>query len=189
MQRLTRLLLAGVLSLSVGACCTPALIGSQPVALRPQETSMWCWAAGGEMCMEFLGTSVDQCDEANQRFGLTTCCNNPVPGTCVVGGWPEFDKYGFSFATTAWGVPLTFEEVKDQIYCDKKPFCFSWGWTGGGGHLMVVVGYITLGGEDYVVVNDPWPPNQGAQYVITYAEFVSAANHTHWIDHYNITKI
>ena len=66
------------------------------------------------MCMEFLGTSVEQCDEANQRFGFTNCCNNPVPGTCVLGGWPEFNKYGFSVAETAWGVTLTWGQVKDR---------------------------------------------------------------------------
>ena len=50
--------------------------------------------------MEFLGTAVDQCDEANKRFGRTDCCNSPTPGACVIGGWPEFDKYGFTFLTT-----------------------------------------------------------------------------------------
>ena len=187
MQRVTRLLLAGVLSMSVGACCTPALIGSQPVALHPQETSMWCWAAGGEMCMEFLGTSVDQCDEANQRFGFTTCCNNPVPGTCVQGGWPEFDKYGFSFKRTS-DTPLTWAQVKSQIYCAKKPFAFAWHWTGGGGHMMVVTGYATLNGTHYVAVNNPWAPNVGAEYLTTYDDYVSGTDHTHWDDFYDVTK-
>lgn len=31
------------------------MIGSQDVTLRPQETSMWCWAASGEMIMDFMG--------------------------------------------------------------------------------------------------------------------------------------
>jgi hypothetical protein len=169
-------------------CCTPnATIGSQAVALRPQETSMWCWAASGEMCMEFLGTSVTQCDEANKRFGRTDCCNNPVPAGCVNGGWPEFDKYGFT-ATLTSDAALSWEDLKKQIYCAKKPFAFSWHWNGGGGHMMVVTGYAVINNVNYVSINDPWAPNVGNQRFITYAEYVSGSDHTHWNDYYNITK-
>ncbi len=169
-------------------CCTPnATIGSQAVALRPQETSMWCWAASGEMCMEFLGASVDQCDEANKRFGRTDCCNSPVPNACVNGGWPEFDKYGFTASVTS-NAALSWEDLKKQIYCSKKPFAFSWHWTGGGGHMMVVTGYAVINNVNYVSINDPWAPNVGNQRFITYAEYVSGSDHTHWNDYYNITK-
>ena len=47
--------------------------------------------------MEFLGASITQCDEANKLFGRTDCCNNPTPVGCINGGWPEYDKYGFTF--------------------------------------------------------------------------------------------
>jgi len=62
---------------------------------------MWCWAASGEMTMELLGASITQCDEANKRFGRTDCCNNPTPVGCINGGWPEYDKYGFTFSRTS----------------------------------------------------------------------------------------
>ena len=52
-----------------GCTCTPEPLASQAVSLRGQETPVWCWAASGEMCMDFLGTDVSQCDEANKRFG------------------------------------------------------------------------------------------------------------------------
>src|SRR5262245_40017709 len=96
---LALLIVAGISFLS--GCCTPPIVGSQAVTLRPQETGMWCWAASGEMVMDFLGTNVSQCDEANKRFGRTDCCHNPVPNACINGGWPEFDKYGFTFNTTS----------------------------------------------------------------------------------------
>jgi len=180
-------LLLGGLALLNG-CCTPnQMIGSQPVTLRPQKTGMWCWAASGEMCMEFLGTNVDQCDEANKRFGRSDCCNSPVPTGCVNGGWPEFDKYGFTSAVTS-NAALSWEDLKKQIYCQKKPFAFSWHWTGGGGHMMVVVGYAVLNNVNYVSINDPWAPNVGNQRFITYDEYVSGSDHTHWNDYYNITK-
>lgn len=170
------------------SCCTPnKLLGSQPVTLRAQETSMWCWAASGEMCMDFLGTDVQQCDEANKRFGRTDCCNSPVPNACVNGGWPEFDKYNFTFARTS-NTALTWSQIQTQIYCKKKPIAFSWHWTGGGGHMMVVYGYAEIGGVQYLAINDPWAPNVGDTRYITYSEYVSGSNHTHWDDFYDITK-
>ena len=169
-------------------CCNPPLTTTHSVTLRPQQTSMWCWAASGQMVMEFLGTNVTQCDEANKRLGRNDCCNNPVPAACVKGGWPEFDKYGFDFKRTS-NTALTWSQVKNQIYCAKKPFAFSWHWPGGGGHMMVVTGYTTLEGTNYVYVNDPWAPNVGDQRIDTYDEYVARpGHHTHWDDFYDVTK-
>jgi hypothetical protein len=190
MLRLHIVVLYGVfLGVSTG-CCNPGLIGSQPVTTAGQQTGMWCWAASGQMTMNFINSSsnVTQCDEANKRFGRTDCCNNPVPSACVQGGWPEYEKYSFTAKTTS-DAPLSWDDLKEQIYCARKPFAFSWHWPGGGGHMMVAVGYITLNGTNYVVVNDPLPVGAGSQWVNTYEYYVgsSALGHTHWNDYYDIT--
>ena len=183
----TNLAFAAMIFVS-NSCCTPnKTIGSQPVILRSQETGMWCWAASGQMCMEFLGTNVTQCDEANKRFGRNDCCNSPVPTGCVNGGWPEFDKYNFTFSTTS-DAALSWDALQTQIYCRSKPIAFSWHWNGGGGHMMVVTGYAVINNVNYVSINDPWAPNVGNQRFITYDEYVSGSDHTHWNDYYNITK-
>ena len=54
-----------------GAECAPVPATSLAVTLRPQETGMWCWAASGEMVMEYLGRAVSQCTQANDEFGRT----------------------------------------------------------------------------------------------------------------------
>jgi len=183
----TNLAFAAMIFVS-NSCCTPnKTIGSQPVILRSQETGMWCWAASGQMCMEFLGTNVTQCDEANKRFGRNDCCNSPVPTGCVNGGWPEFDKYNFTFSTTS-DAALSWDALQTQIYCRSKPIAFSWHWNGGGGHMMVVTGYAVINNVNYVSINDPWAPNVGNQRFITYDEYVSGSDHTHWNDYYDITK-
>ena len=183
----------------VGCTGKPAVIGSLPVTLHPQETQNWCWAASGQMVMDYLGHNVSQCTEANNRFGRNDCCNidlcppptEATPHGCVVGGWPEFDKYGFTFKTTS-GAPLTWDQLREQIsnesYCKKKPFAFSWGWLGGGGHMMVAKGYFTLAGTNYVVILDPWAPCVGDERIITY-DFYNAdpTDHTHWDDYYDVT--
>jgi len=100
---------------------------------------------------------------------------------------PEFDKYGFTFDRTS-KTALSWEQVKNQIYCAKKPFAFSWHHNKGGGHMMVVIGYVTVNGTNYVAINDPWLPNIGDQRIITYNSFVSGSDYTHWDDFYNVTK-
>ena len=175
------------LLLPLASCCTPEPLASQPVPLRGQETGVWCWAASGEMSMDFLGTDVSQCDEANKRFGRTDCCNSPRPAACVNTGWPEFDKYGFTYSRTHDSA-LSLIQLKEQIYCKRKPVAFSWHWSGGGGHMMVVKGYASVGGADWIYYNNPLPVGAGNYEFKTYADWVSAAGYTHWDDFYDITK-
>ncbi|HWB85421.1 MAG TPA: papain-like cysteine protease family protein [Bryobacteraceae bacterium] len=191
--------LSGVVIGSVifaAGCCNPGNIGSQAVTLNGQQTSMWCWAASGQMTMNFIhsGANVQQCDEANKRFGRSDCCNSPTPTECVNGGWPEYNKYSFTADTTS-DAPLSWAQLTSQIYCSKKPFAFSWHWNGGGGHMMVATGYVTIDGVNYVSVNNPWPPSSasgsgGVQEVYTYDKYNggSGQDHTHWNDYYNITS-
>lgn len=164
------------------------------VTLKGQETGMWCWAAGTEMALEYLGATIEQCQEANHRFGRSDCCTiqrcpNPVSsGPCVQGGWPELDAWGFSGSETAWGTALTFQQLTTELAANR-PVLFSWGWTGGGGHLMTARGVMRAQGVQWVHINDPWAPCQGNTRWITYAEWVArAGDHTHWRDYYNLKK-
>ena len=54
--------------------------------------------------------------------------------------------------------------------------------------MMTVIGYVTVNGVNYVTINDPWPPNQGDQRVITYDAYVSGQGYTHWNDYHNVVK-
>ena len=187
MKRMKILFLLAWGLLSASCTCTPEPLATQPVSLRGQETPVWCWAASGEMCMDFLGTDVSQCDEANKRFGRTDCCNSPRPAACVNTGWPEFEKYGFTYNRTS-NTPLTWAQLKEQIYCKKKPFAFSWHWSGGGGHMMVVKGYAEIDGTNYVYYDNPLPVGTGSHEIKTYTDWVSGPGYTHWDDFYDITK-
>jgi hypothetical protein len=200
------LCVAGLVTLS--SCCKPLAGESLPVALRPQETSMWCWAASGEMTAEYIGGgNVQQCTEANRRFGRTDCCNSPTPAACVVGGWPDqvYTAAGLTWdqtADAALDLPVLKRQISQRRYCAKKPFAFAWHWTTGGGHMMVARGFqtvtipiIQVGSFtlpslriDMVESNNPWPPNVGTHEWISYSNYVSGADHTHWNDYYNIRR-
>ncbi|KPK91872.1 MAG: hypothetical protein AMJ94_06250 [Deltaproteobacteria bacterium SM23_61] len=193
-----------ILIFGVGGCCTPKATESLAATLHFQETRMWCWAASGQMVMEYLGTNVAQCTQANNRFGRNDCCNialcpNPVQNhACVRGGWPEFNRYGFQSIHTT-NAALSWEDLKKEIsnscFCGRRPFAFTWRWPGpmGGGHMMVAMGYTTLSllplKENFVEIFDPWSPCIGDHRFITYDYYVqSPGHHTHWDDYYKVRR-
>lgn len=179
-------LLAGAL---LSACCRPnPTIGALPLTLRPQETNNWCWAATTQMVTEFLGHGRTQCDLANERFGRTDCCTGTCPknAACNMPGWTMFAESGFT--TTATGTPLPWNTIKRQIHCRRKPMSYAYGpKTGGVGHVVVVSGYVSIGGIDYVALSDPWSPCVGANRFITYDEYSNSGTTDHWETNYNIT--
>ena len=156
------------------------------VRLVGQETSMWCWATVTQMSTEFTGSAkVRQCAEANTRFTRTDCC--ATPANCVFGGWPEYAKWGFNSVQTADFVPLTWAQLKAEINANR-PVNFSWGWTAGGGHIMVANGFYESGATQNVWVSDPWPVGTGATRWIPYTEYVQGADHVHWKDYSGIAR-
>lgn len=159
---------------------------SLDVPQKKQETKMWCWAACVEMIMEYMGESITQCEQANQRMNRADCCDEPAPTVCVRGGWPQLFRYGVS--NDSVDAALSWENLKAQLD-NNQPVLFSWRWKLGGGHMMLAVGYAE---PHWVFVNNPWPPHgeselpEGDFQIITYDEYVSGANHDHWRDYYNI---
>jgi hypothetical protein len=157
-----------------------------PVDLLPQQQDEWCWAASGQMIMNYLGASVSQCDEANQLGGRSDCCNSPTPAACDFPGWPQFANYGFSSASV--NDALSWNDLWTQFDSHRSPVAFSWDWTGGGAHMMVAIGCKVVAGQQYVTINNPLAVNWGGQYDIPYSVYVSAPDHAHGTDIYNITR-
>ncbi len=198
MTRTLRIVFAFIVAagcLGLGSCCSPGLIGDLPVTLHPQETSMWCWAGSGQMVMDYLGNDVAQCTQANNRFNRNDCpCDQCGDGAvtsppCVNGGWPEFGKYGFDFertSDTAVSWSHLRADLSQQSNCRHTPIAYSWHWSGGGGHMMVATGYVTLEGTNYVSILDPWAPCVGDAKIIPYTAYVSGSGYTHWDDFHHI---
>lgn len=182
----------GILFLLAG-CCKPEIIGNVPNVLRPQETNNWCWAATTQMLAQHFGISVTQCDLANHRFGKSNCCTPQNAGTacpktadCNSPGWLELDYAGLKYKET--NTALSFNSLKKQIFCAKKPMGYAYGGTGVG-HVLVIKGYITVGTTNYLVLNDPWAPCVGSERLITYDEYADpAGSATHWVTFYDVEK-
>lgn len=180
--------------LLLNACCKPELIGNVPNSLKPQETNNWCWAATTQMLAAHLGISVTQCSLANQRFGRTDCCNPqnegascPKTNNCNMPGWLMLDEVGVKFEETS--TARSWVDMRKQIFCSKKPMGYAYGTPGVVGHVLVVKGYFTLNGTNYLVLNDPWSPCSGEERMITYEQYADpAGSATHWNTWYNIAK-
>lgn len=175
-------------------CCKPEIIGAVPNTLRPQETNNWCWAGVTQMLAEHVGNSATQCDLANHRFGKTNCCTPQTPGTscpktndCNTPGWLELDYTGVKADETS--TALSWAEVRKQIYCTKSLMGYAYGTPGVVGHVVVIKGYVSVGGTNYVVLNDPWAPCSGSERLITYDQYADpAGSATHWRTWYNVEK-
>jgi hypothetical protein len=193
MRRLS--LVSGVVVfLLLDGCCNPEIIGSVPNALHAQETNNWCWAGTTQMLAGHFGISVSQCSLANHRFSKTNCCDEQTPGTpcpktndCNTPGWLELDFAGLRFSES--GTALTWPALREQVFCKKKPMGYAYGTPGVVGHVVVVKGYVTVAGTDYVVLNDPWSPCSGAERLLTYADYADPpGTATHWNTWYDLTK-
>lgn len=186
--------LAGVVLLILSGCCKPEISGNVSNRLRPQETNNWCWAATTQMLAQHFDVSVTQCSLANQRFGRADCCNPksdagncPKTDSCNRPGWLMLGFCGLDFEEDTNA--LSWSKLRKQIYCSKKPMGYAYGTPGVVGHVVVIKGYITLGGTDYVILNDPWNPCNGQERIITYDEYADpAGSRTHWRTWYNLKK-
>ncbi len=180
--------------LFMNGCCKPELTGSVANTLRPQETNNWCWAATTQMLAAHLGVTVTQCSLACVRFNKTNCCDPQTAGgscpktnDCNTPGWVMLTECGISYDESATALP--WEDLRKQIYCSKKPMGYAYGTPGVVGHVLVIKGYLTLSGTNYLVLNDPWAPCMGQERIITYEQYADPAGaSTHWNTWYNIRK-
>ncbi len=168
---------------------------SLPVVLRPQETELWCWAATGQMTMEYLGGGVSQSEQANRAFRRTDCGARPTPRPCIRGGDILLKPYGFIHDESK--KPLSEEALVYQLYALRRPIPFAWWCPGGGGHASLVVGYARqANGTLLVECLDPYPPPfkdarswaGGQRIFMPYRRWVGDYDHTFALVYFNVTR-
>jgi hypothetical protein len=166
-----------------------------PVVLRPQETELWCWAATGQMTMEFLGVGVSQSEQVNRALRRTDCGTRPTPRACIKGGSILIKPYGFDHDISK--TPLTEGGLAYQLYGLRKPVPFAWRFPGGGGHAALAVGYARQADGTFLVeCLDPWPPpgrdarswSGGHRVFMPYSRWVGDYDHTFALDYFNVTR-
>jgi len=125
----------------------------------------------------------------NAQAALARCRQNGCPKTddCNKPGWVDLDFVGAKSSETA--TALSWNAVKSQIFCDHNPMGYAYGTPGVVGHVVVINGYLTVDGTDYMQLYDPWSPCIGTIRLITYAEYTNpAGTATHWNTWFGVAK-
>jgi hypothetical protein len=123
------------------------------------------------------------------------CCSNGSSCACDVGDGGSSPQFPFNgYASSTPSTPLTWDQLRYQIWVVNKPFPFGWTWYPCcGAHIQVVTGYETdAQGNQWVYVNNPEPQNQGDFECMSYDEWSQDTSssdpfipHTHegdWFD-------
>jgi hypothetical protein len=132
-----------------------------------QEQRNWCWAASAQMILHYYGSmSLRQCDLANWAFGVGGCCNAPSSSLCDQPISDAkisqlFSAYGLQSSYTAGTVPSGVLQFEIDL---NRPVQVAYSWTGGGGHVAVVIGWDTNATGTFLRVNDPAQGSGGFYY-------------------------
>jgi hypothetical protein len=123
--------------------------------MQAQYQSNWCWAASATSVSHFYrhSSTWTQCRVANDELGRSDCCNSTVPSECNV---PWYFNRALmrtdNFASIIVG-QASFEQVRDEIDAGR-PVGARIGWSGGGGHFVVIYGYNLVGSTEYLDIDD-----------------------------------
>jgi hypothetical protein len=123
--------------------------------MQAQTQSNWCWAATATSVSHFywLWSTWTQCAVANNELGRSDCCNSTVPSACNVPWYLDKALTRTRNFVSVMG-PATFQQVRDEIDAGR-PVGARVGWSGGGGHFMVIYGYSFVVGTQYFDIDDP----------------------------------
>lgn len=179
-------------------CAQSTISGTIPVTAYTQEQSQWCWAASARMVDWSYSTTTppSQCSIVNkandQCDGLFNfCCstlNGSRPSACTTplsSNYPN-SMYGcdgslswlmgyYAGSNTTYGSSLSSSLVTGNIGA-KRLMVARWGWTNGGGHFVVLYGFIQTNG--YPLNVSYANPSSGSKVTETYTYFKSNSNRT-----------
>lgn len=154
------------------------------VPLVTQEHSQWCWAGSSKAVLNYYNKMPSQCQIVNWAYGINYACGNTDFWWNSNANQPN-SMYGSNGSVqnilSAWGVPNTaynWASSWGSVMADinaNRPFVMRYGWTSGGGHIMVGSGYDGGNGPYWIYIMNPWP-GEGWTWT-TYDSAVSASDH------------
>ena len=129
-----------------------------PFAMQPQEQSNWCWSAVSVSVAQFYNAATpwsQQCNLASQELTQVCCPAGTNSAVCDIPwyldrarnhGWP-FQYLGRRSAGDAG------HSGRDQ----RQPTLgVRIGWSGGGGHFVVLCDYSSTTAGNFITVDDPF---------------------------------
>jgi hypothetical protein len=140
-----------------------------PFTMQAQTQSNWCWAATATSVSRYYSifSPWTQCKVASGELGQT-CCTTPVPGACNVPWYLDKAFTRTNNFVSIQGGTAAWSTVKSQL---EKGLVVGAriGWSGGGGHFMVLHGVSSIGVTKYLHIDDPIYGKS----VLTYQQFAT----------------
>lgn len=140
-----------------------------PFNMELQTQSNWCWAATAKSVSRFYSifSPWTQCKVAAEELAKS-CCSTPVPAPCNIPWYLDKALTRTKNFVSIQGGTITWESVKLQLE-NGLVVGARQGWSGGGGHFMVIHGVSRVGSTKYLHIDDPIYGKS----VLTYNQFAT----------------
>jgi Papain-like cysteine protease AvrRpt2 len=125
-------------------------------SMQPQPASNWCWAAAANSVSHFywFRSTWTQCTIVNAELNRNDACNTPIPAGSNVPWYLDRALDRTNNFVSINGGQAAFAQIRAEIDAGR-PVGARIGWNGGGGHFMMIYGYTTWFGREYVDIDDP----------------------------------
>jgi len=136
--------------------------------MQTQEQQQWCWAAVAVSIGNFYGGHQwNQCSLVNSVLGCNNCCTDPCPGCCNIPWRLERALITVGHLSAVESGAKSYLITRAEID-SERPLCARIGWDGGGGHFVIIMGYLEGNdGDEFLHI---WDPKSGKS-IVTMDEF------------------
>lgn len=127
-----------------------------PFNMQAQLASNWCWAATSNSVSHYywFRSTFTQCGIVNAELNRTDACNSPIPSGANVPWYLDRALTRTNNFVSITGGQASFALIRSEIDAGR-PVGARIGWSGGGGHFMVIYGYSVWFGVEWLDIDDP----------------------------------
>jgi hypothetical protein len=124
--------------------------------MQAQLESQWCWAACSASVSLFYDSASGwtQCSVVNAELGQSTCCQNGSTSQCNQPWYLDLALARTGNLASWLGGTGTIAQIRNEIR-NRRPLGARIGWSGGGGHFVMIAGYRSCDPDEYIDVRDP----------------------------------
>ena len=125
-------------------------------SMQRQQQTQWCWAAVSVSVVAYYdaGTSWTQCQMVCQELDQSSCCGDGSTQACNQPWYLDQALTRAGALVRKEPAPSTgLGPANDEIQAGR-PVCARIGWSGGGGHVVVIEGYRY--DREQIALDDPW---------------------------------
>jgi len=128
-----------------------------PFAMQPQEQSNWCWSAVSVSVAQFYNAATpwsQQCNLASQELTQVCCPAGTNSAVCDIPWYLDRALTTVGHFNTWAAGAQAMPAIQGEINANR-PLGVRVGWSGGGGHFVVLSGYSSSTAGDFITVDDP----------------------------------